>query len=127
MSWDAPNLPLPGITQLKLHKIGGLCTTPGEINSGRESSSGFQAINLAYHLGATRIVLIGYDMRHHGKQAHFFGDHPKAANFSNGPPTRFIPTFQTIRPKQYGLEIINATPGSLVTAFPFMSLDEALA
>ena len=127
LSWDKPYEPLPGITQLKLHKIGGLCTTPGEINSGQESSSGFQAINLAYHLGATRVVLLGYDMRHHGKKAHWFGDHPKVAMFSNGPPTRFIKTFNTIQPKQYGLEIVNCTPGSMVTAFPFMSLDAALA
>ena len=42
-------------------------TTPTGLRTGH--TSGYQAINLAVHLGAARIVLLGYDF----KGDHFFG------------------------------------------------------
>lgn len=39
--------------------------------------SGYQAINLAVHLGGTKIILIGYDMGVHSGKVHWFGSHPK--------------------------------------------------
>jgi len=42
------------------------------INSG--NNSGYQAINLAYHMGAKNIFLVGFDMKNGGK--HWHGCHP---------------------------------------------------
>lgn len=40
------------------------------------NNSGYQAINLAYLFGATRIILLGFDMKRTAGQIHFFGNHP---------------------------------------------------
>lgn len=59
---------------LTIERKTGLSRTPGTIFTGGEvGNSGAQAINLAYLLGARRIVLVGMDMQ----GSHFFGDHPK--------------------------------------------------
>lgn len=49
----------------------GLCRTPGKINGG--NNGGFQALNIAFHLGATKILLLGYDM----VGMHWHAEHPK--------------------------------------------------
>ena len=47
-------------------------------------NSGAQAINLAYLLGARRILLLGFDMRRAaGTPSHWFGEHPPALNRPN--------------------------------------------
>lgn len=52
--------------------LGGLCFIPGVLQ--RNTTSGFTAINLAYHLGAKKIILLGYDYSvEHGD--HWFGKH----------------------------------------------------
>jgi hypothetical protein len=53
---------------VKRHR--GLCMDPGKLAWG--GNSGYAAINLAYHLGAKRIYLVGYDMC--GK-SHWHGHH----------------------------------------------------
>lgn len=87
------------------------------------SNSGFQAVNMAILLGATRIILVGFDMR----GTHFFGKHPKglrnATSFVN-----FIRAFERAAkylPKH--ITILNATPGSALRCFPMVDLHVALA
>ena len=89
------------------------------------SNSGYQAVNLAYLLGATDIYLLGYDMQVRAGRRHFFGDHPKAIN-KDSPYGQFVKAFETIRPADYGIRIINCTPGSALTCFEATTLDEAL-
>jgi len=85
-------------------------------------NSGYQAINLAYHLGATRIILIGYDMCWNGGRSHWFGDHPKG--LCNAEPNRYIAAYRTIKPADYGLEIINCSRTTALDAFPIHNLDD---
>jgi len=40
------------------------------------SNSGGSAVNFAYHLGAKRVVLLGYDMRRVNDQANWHNNHP---------------------------------------------------
>lgn len=78
------------------------------------SNSGFQAVNLAIALGARRIRLVGFDM--HGR--HFFGDHPKELGNPDFPT--FIAAFERaaeLLPSH--IEIVNCTPDSALTCFPF--------
>ncbi len=89
-------------------------------------NSGYQAANLALHTGARRIILVGYDMRRGpDNRAHWHGDHPPHMN--NAPPhalATWAAAFDSVPPTlPAGVEIINATPGSAVTAFPFASLE----
>lgn len=110
------------ITILKCDTGGrGLSRDPGTVVSG--SNSGYQAINLAYLLGATRIVLLGFDLHNTGGRRHFFGNHPASFN-SNSNPERFIAAFRTIRPEDYGIEIVNCTRVTKLDAFPIKTLEE---
>ncbi len=89
------------------------------------SNSGYQAINLAIHLGAKRIVLIGYDMKKVNGKDHFFGNRDPLPS----PPYKlFLKAFKTMREplKELGIEVLNATPNSALKVFPRVSLMEAL-
>jgi len=80
-------------------------------------------MNLAYLLGATRIILLGFDMMMNGKQRHWFGDHPKglglASNYHN-----FITYFRTIEPDEYGIEILNCSRQTALDVFPRHNLED---
>jgi len=101
-------------------KQNGLSRDAAVVHSG--GNSGYQAINLAYHLGATRIILLGFDMHWHSGKAHFFGDHPEG--FNNLQPDRYIAAFRTIKPEQYGIEILNCSRVTALDAFPRHNLED---
>lgn len=97
----------------------GLELNPTGVRTGR--NSGYQAVNIAVHLGASRVLLLGYDM--HGD--HFFGSHPDKSR----PPFQLCmklwPTI--VEPLQAaGVDVVNCTPGSALTIFPQMRIEEAL-
>ena len=84
-------------------------------------NSGYQAVNLAYLLGAKTILLLGFDMF----GSHYFGSHPKELNNSS-PYQSFINSFGTINPKDYGIEIINCSRQSALEHFPRTTISELL-
>lgn len=92
----------------------------------RGDNSGYQAVNLAYLMGAERIILIGFDMMMFGKQRHWFGDHPEHMNVASN-YVSCIRWFGTIKPEDYGLEIINCSRRTALNHFPKHDLDEMLA
>jgi len=102
----------------------GLSRKQGVIHRG--SNSGYQALNLAYLLGAERIILLGYDMMMTGDKRHWFGDHPGNMNATSN-YADFIRHFQTIDPKAYGLEVWNCSRRTALNHFPCYDLDECLA
>lgn len=99
----------------------GLSLDPAGLCLGTTANSGYQAINLAVHFGARRILLLGYDMR----GSHFFGVHP-----DNSLPRfeRVVPGFQTLVAPlaALGVTVINCTPRSALTCFPRAALRDAL-
>lgn len=98
----------------------GLETSPTGLRTGR--NSGYQAINLAVHLGARRIVLLGYDMR----GDHFFGSH---RDKTRPPFAQCIPLFKTlVQPlAQLGIEIVNCSRSTAIDAFSQKPLAEVLS
>ena len=96
----------------------GLQTNPAFL--GWNLSSGACAINLAVHLGAKRIVLLGYDMRKVEGQCNFHDDYPHSRN--KDPYKRFLVPFPTIAAdlKKKHIECLNACPGSALTVFPIV-------
>lgn len=102
----------------------GLEMNPTGLRTGK--NSGYQALNLAVHLGAARIVLLGYDMQVDGTRQHFFGPHPYPRNdvFRD-----FVPLFDTlVAPlKALGICVVNASRQSALQCFQRLSLEEALA
>lgn len=106
-----------------LHNVGQTGLYPERWGVMTGGNSGYQCINLAVHLGARRILLLGYDM----KPGHWFGDHPKATQPHVYAGT-MLPKFPTlVEPlKQRGVEVINCTPGSALACFPKADLADCL-
>lgn len=89
-------------------------------------NSGFQAVNLAMHLGATRIALVGFDMQTRAGSNHFDGMHPPPLRNTQDYDT-FINAFKVAMPSvPEHIEIVNCTPNSALTCFPVMELKELL-
>lgn len=102
----------------------GLEPSPDGLRTG--SHSGYQAINLAVHLGASRIVLLGYDMQATNGQDHFFGAHPYEKRVR---PYQWVSLFaELVAPlKSLGIPIVNASRVTAISCFPRQDLAEALS
>lgn len=87
--------------------------------------SGAQAINLAAAFGARLALLIGFDMTN-ARASHFDGDHPD--KLRNAQPNDFVKWRAAIDAAGPvpGMDVINCTPGSALTAFPFGDLEDSL-
>lgn len=107
---------------------GGLATDGFYLHTGQPAHSGYQAINLAYLLGARDLILLGYDCHARGKR-HWFGEHPAPLR-RGAAPQDWAPAYDTIVnsptwPK-LGLSVTNCSPGSRIAAFPKMKLLDRL-
>lgn len=91
-------------------------------------NSGFQAINLAYLWGAKKILLVGMDMKlGPNGERHRHGDHEKGlvqAQLFHDWLQRSVKFAEDLRAA--GCDVVNCTPGSALTCFPFASIEEAL-
>jgi hypothetical protein len=114
-----------GVHVLKNTGTEGLEADPSGIRTGH--NSGYQAIHVAWHLGVTKIILLGYDMQRSEGKSHFFGEHPDGLR--RPPLAIFIPQFVALSKQIRGLnvEIVNATRTTALTCFPRLALDQALA
>lgn len=103
----------------------GLGRKPGVIHQGH--NSGFMAINLAWQCGASRIVLLGFDMRDVDRRSHWHGDHPKPLNLCRNFPL-WIAALNALAAdlRVEGTDVVNCTPGSALTCFPMRDLREEL-
>lgn len=94
------------------------------------ASSVYQAICISMHLGVKRIVLLGVDMkRADDGTKHWFGDHP--GHFGRvmvDYQTAMAPHFETLKPAlvSKGVDVINASPGTALAAFPLNDLEAEL-
>lgn len=96
----------------------GFSEYPRWIHQGR--TSGYQLLNLVCLWGASRVILLGYDMRWKGK-AHWFGSHKgMLVNPSQAFLAEAAREFDTIQPLK--AEVLNCTEGSAITRFPFAKL-----
>jgi len=89
------------------------------------SNSGYQALHLAVHFGAPRIVLLGYDMQDTGRKRHWFGNHPGHLNCRNNYPA-WLKRFGELAPvlAAKGIEVINCTPTTALRCFRLAKLSE---
>lgn len=114
---------VPTVQVLKYRTDHGLDLDPRYLATGH--NSGYQAINLALHLGATRILLLGYDMQRgpRGEQ-NWHRQNPK----SNSPYVKFRKAFPSIVGPLHraGVSVINCSRVSALTCFPCRPLREVL-
>lgn len=123
-SLDPPATRDYGVTVLKNTGANGLELLPAGLRNGH--NSGYQAINLAVHFGANRIVLLGYDMqRGRDGKVHWHDDHRQAPSV---PFVLFLPKFPTlVKPlRELGIAVVNCSRETALTCWPRMSLREAL-
>lgn len=104
---------------------------PGKVGAGSRTgggNSGFQALNLAAQFGATKIILLGFDMRI-DRGVHWHGRH---GDNLNNPREANMPGWRSALDQaaaafaRYGISVINASVVSTLTAYPKMPLAEAL-
>lgn len=116
----------PGVQVITNTGTTGLERKPTGVRTGQ--NSGYAAINAAVHLGARRILLLGYDMgRRPGEPSHFFGDHPKTLQ-RNAPYAAFAENFVSLVDPlaALGITVINCSRRTALTCFPQASLAQAL-
>lgn len=104
-----------------------LTDEPGLIGSG--GNSGFQALNLAIQFGATRILLLGFDISDEFG-VHWFGRsqgngraQPASWNFKRW-RVAFDTAAQQLR--TLGVQVLNASPLTSLTCFPKVTVEDAL-
>lgn len=86
-------------------------------------NSGYRAIELAIELGATRVLLLGYDCSV-AAGTHWHGDHDKTKN----PDAKRCAVWlnQFARLDMRGAQVINCSRETALTCFPRMRLEDAL-
>lgn len=89
-------------------------------------NSGYQAINIAVLMGASRILLLGYDMGcGPNNQRHWHAHHPNRNQHTYRTWQRCFPAL--VEPlKKTGVEVINCSRETRIECFPRMSIHEAL-
>ena len=104
----------------------GLCRTPWTVHQG--GNSGYQAINLAFHFGARRILLLGFDMQRTDGKSHWFGDHPPGLQVPS-PFQDFIRRFGPLAQdlSDEGVTVINCSAQTALTCFPRHTISQALS
>lgn len=106
-------------------RVHDLILSEGLVGSGM--NSGFQALNLALHFGARRIILVGYDFTlQHGH--HWHGRHQDGLN---NPTAAGVDVWRAHLDRQaplleaLGVDLRVASPYSTLTAYRRMSWEDA--
>jgi hypothetical protein len=113
------------IEQVGLNEL--LIEKPSYVGAG--GNSGFQAFNLAIQFGATGIMLVGIDCSL-DQGLHWHGRHPTPlSNPMEYNVKRWREAFDgaAVRAAQLGVDVVNCSPSSKLTAYPKMTIEEALA
>jgi hypothetical protein len=127
-----------GLNWIAEKDAAGLSTDPRRIHHGH--GSGYTMLNLAFLMGASRIVLLGYDCKYapdySGKDLkvgssprHYFGEYPSAllhwpiTSVKKGVHVEMVKLYQTVA-DQGAVEIVNCTPGSAIDCFPRCDIEE---
>lgn len=114
----------PWATVLRNTGYLGIETDPSGLRTGK--NSGFSCINLAVHLGAAKIVLLGYDLAIAGQKYHWFGNRSWEQE-NHFPHFRELYASMVEPLEALGVQVINASRETELLAFPRCSLAEALA
>lgn len=111
-----------GLRYIESARLPGLSRDPRRIHQG--NNSGYQCINIAYHAGARRIILLGFDC----KPGHWHKPHPSPLS-NSAPVERWKREFRALAADlaQTSVEVVNCTPGTALKAFKTELLADALA
>jgi hypothetical protein len=104
----------------------GLETIPTTLAHG--DNGGYAAINLAYHLGAKEIVLLGYDMGNINGESHFHDGYPVSITTDETYQNRFMAGFPSLfeELKKKNIKIWNASKISKLVGISRITIEQAL-
>jgi hypothetical protein len=114
-----------GLSVVTSVKAPGISTDPAVVHRGY--NSGFQALQLAIHLGAARIVLLGFDMKKgpDGRKSWARNRPPQLVRHS--PYELFVRAFTDAAPQiPAGVEVVNASRDTALECFPRVALLDAI-
>ena len=101
---------------------------PGTVGGG--GNSGFQAVNLAVQFGATKLLLIGFDM-HDRSGVHWYGRNgwERGGNPDESCFVRWRRDFATaaVDLEERGIQVVNASPFSAMTCFGISTVEKTIA
>jgi hypothetical protein len=117
---DKPGVGEDGFVRLRNTGVDGLEADPGGLKT--YQNSGGAAINLAVHLGASRIVLLGYDMGPSGDGRHHFHEIVKTRHSSPYPYFRQRIATMVKPLEARGIEVLNCTRQTHLSCFPCADL-----
>lgn len=126
-----------GLNWIAERNAPGLSTDPAVIHHGH--GSGYSLVNLAYLMGAERIVLLGYDLKYapdyDGRNEfigsgprHYFGEYPEplqhwpSVRVRAGVHVELLDLYRSVA-AQGLVEVLNATPDSAIDCFPRVTID----
>ena len=114
----------PAIVNLRKKSFKGLALDPGFVCTG--NNSGYAGINVAFHTGARRICLLGFDMKSQDGRHHWHGDHPVA--YAEKVYSKQLPHFPSlVQPLSHaGVEVFNCNLDSELKCFPKIPLEKVL-
>lgn len=129
-----------GINSIGQRDRKGLSTNPDYVHHGH--GSGYSMLNLAYLMGARRIVLLGYDLKYApdydgadkkvgSAPRHYFGEYPSAllhwpkVSVRSGVHVGLLALYEEVA-KQAAVEIINCSPDTALTCFPRMRIADVV-
>lgn len=114
-----------GLTIVDSAHKAGISFDPSIIHTGL--NSGYQALNIAVLLGATRILLLGIDCTILDGKTHWFGDHPGRLK-RQSPYDRFNKEFVLASAdlEHTGIRVINCSERSALTCFKRGRIEEYL-
>jgi hypothetical protein len=121
-----------GLNWIRERDERGLSANPSYVHHGH--GSGYTMVNLAYLMGADRIVLLGYDCKYAADYSakdlypgstprHYFGEYPSAllhwpiTSVKRGVHVEMLKLWKSVA-DQGAVEIVNCTPGSAIDCFP---------
>jgi hypothetical protein len=117
---------LPQLRMMQRQNMPGLATDPGQLMVKNTTLTG--AINLAVHLGVNKIVLLGIDQKNGADgKTHHHAPHKwkQMANCYQRQQTDLPKIAQDLRARN--IECVNASPGSALTLWPLVDLNDHVA
>lgn len=89
-------------------------------------NSGYGALNLAYLKGSRRIILLGYDFCH--SATHWHEGYAWQGKSNDSMYRKWATQFIRALPQlhKHGVQVLNASPDSAITAFPKVELEAVL-
>jgi hypothetical protein len=88
------------------------------------SNSGYQQLNIAFLMGCSKFILVGYNMGFVDSKKHYFGNHPPGVDRSSD-YNKFKLAYNSIQPSIKEL-VVNCTLDSALTTFRNGNLQEEL-